>query len=98
MSLPIKKLYLDSRYRRHDSQSTSRCKFELKQATHLPLHCVAYIDDIQIPHTWYNVTDTTNKLYIRSVNTFGSATNPDDNKKDKIITLQAGNYTLALLA
>ena len=48
MSLPIKKLYLDSRYRRVDSQSTSNCKFELKQAVHLPLNCIAYVDDVQI--------------------------------------------------
>ena len=98
MSLPIKKLYLDSRYRRVDSQSTSNCKFELKQAVHLPLNCVAYIDDIQIPHSWYNVTDTNNKFYIRSVNTIGNSNNHDDDKKDKIITLQPKNYTLALLA
>ena len=98
MSLPIEKLYLDSRYKRHDSASNGNCKFELKQAVHLPLNCVAYIDDIQIPHTWYNVTDSNNNLYIRSVNTLGSAANPDDDKKDKIITLQPKNYTLALLA
>ena len=91
MSLPIKKLYLDSRYIRHDSASNSNCKFELKQPIHLPLNCVAYIDDIQIPHTWYNVSDTNNKLYIRSVNS-GNIQN------DHIITMDSKNYTLALLA
>jgi hypothetical protein len=54
------------------------------------LNCVAYIDDIQIPHTWYNVSDTNNKLYIRSVD--ASSVN-----NDKIITLDPKNYTLALL-
>lgn len=91
MSLPIKKLYLDSRYRRHDSPSTSSCKFELKQPIHLPLNCVAYIDDIQIPHTWYNVSDTNNKLYIRSVNS-------SNVQNDHIITMDSKNHTLALLA
>ena len=91
MSLPIKKLYLDSRYKRHDSYSNSNCKFELKQPIHLPLNCVAYIDDIQIPHTWYNVSDTNNKLYIRSVNS-------SNVQNDQIITMDSKNYTLALLA
>lgn len=91
MSLPIKKLYLDSRYKRYDSISNSNCKFELKQPIHLPLKCVAYIDDIQIPHTWYNVSDTNNKLFIRSLNS-------NDVQNDNIITMDSKNYTLALLA
>ena len=97
MSLPIKKLYLDSRFRRYDSSSTSNCKFELQQAIHLPLNCVAYIDDIQIPHTWYNVSSTTNKLYVRvaSIITGGHQVTIDT---DKIITMDAKNYTLPLLA
>jgi len=91
MSLPIKKVYLDSRYKRYDSVSNSNCKFELKQPIHLPLKCVAYIDDIQIPHTWYNVSDTNNKLYIRSLNSVNV-------QNDHIITMDSKNYTLALLA
>ena len=31
MSLPIEKVYLDSRYKRFDSVSNSNCKFELTQ-------------------------------------------------------------------
>ena len=91
MSLPIKKVYLDSRFKRFDSASNSNCKFELKQPIHLPLKCVAYIDDIQIPHTWYNVSDTNNKLYIRSLNSSSV-------QNDHIITMDPKNYTLALLA
>ena len=91
MSLPIKKVYLDSRYKRFDSASNSNCKFELKQPIHLPLKCVAYIDDIQIPHTWYNVTDTNNNLYIRSLD-------PSNVQNDHLITIVPKNYTLALLA
>ena len=90
MSLPIKKIYLDSRYKRHDSLSNSNCKFDLRQPIHVPLNCVAYIDDIQIPNTWYNVSNTNNKLYIRSVNSTGT-------ENDHIITMDAKNYTLPLL-
>ena len=90
MSLPIKKIYLDSRYKRHDSLSNSNCKFDLRQPIHVPLNCVAYIDDIQIPNTWYNISNTNNKLYIRSVNSTSTA-------NDHIITMDAKNYTLPLL-
>ena len=97
MSLPIKKLYLDSRYRRHDSPSTSNCKFELKQAIHLPLNCIAYIDDIQIPHTWFNVSSTSNKLYVRIANIITGG-HQATTSSDQIITMDPKNYTLALLA
>ena len=93
-SLPIKKLYLDSRYKRKDSVSNSECKFELQQAIHLPLNCVAYIDDVQIPHTWYNVSSTSNKLYIRSRTT---ASYPYT-LYDHVVTMDPKNYTLALLS
>ena len=97
MSLPIKKLYLDSRYRRNDSLSTSSCKFELKQQIHLPLNCIAYIDDIQIPHTWYNVSSTSNKLYVRLANIIPNGHEATIDT-DKIIRLDTGNYSLADLA
>ena len=97
MSLPIKKLYLDSRYRRADSESTSNCKFELKQAIHLPLNCIAYIDDIQIPHTWYNVSNTNNKLYMRIADLTNTNTQQATNTSDRIITLASGNYNIAEL-
>ena len=98
MSLPIKKLYLDSRYRRNDSLSTSSCKFELKQQIHLPLNCIAYIDDIQIPHTWYNVSNTTNKLYVRIAALNNSGYQQATGNTDKVITLDAANYGLDNLA
>ena len=90
MSLPIKKLYLDSRYKRHDSASNSNCKFELKQAIHLPLNCIAYIDDIQIPHTWYNISSSNNKLYVRMKN--GTTV------LDNIIQLDVKYYAVSELA
>ena len=88
--MPIKKLYLDSRYKRHDSASNSNCKFELKQAIHLPLNCIAYIDDIQIPHTWYNVSSSNNKLYVRLKN--GTTV------LDNIIQLDVKYYAVSELA
>ena len=65
MSLPIKKVYIDSRFETKDSTSKSEFKFEFKQSMQLPDNCVCYIDDIVIPHTWYSIEDFNNKLYVR---------------------------------
>ena len=61
MSLPIKKMYSDSRFKTKDSKINSKFKFELKQSMQLPDNCVCYIDDIVIPHTWYSIEDFNNK-------------------------------------
>lgn len=64
--LPIKKVYIDSRFKTKDSKSNSEFKFELSQSIDLPDRCVCYIDDIIIPHSWYTIeTGMNDKLYIR---------------------------------
>lgn len=65
MSLPIKHVYIDSRFKTKDSQSNSNFKFELKQSIQLPESCVCYIDDIIISHSSYTIEPINNKLYIR---------------------------------
>ena len=93
MSLPIKKVYIESRFKTKDSQSNSNFKFELKQSIQLPENCVCYIDDIIIPHTWYTIEDFNNKLYIREYDrTIGLITG------DRILTIPSQNYTGSLLA
>ena len=64
MSLPVKKIYVDSRNKTSDSVSDSDFKFELKQSLTLPRNATCYIDDITIPNSWYNVDFTNNKLYM----------------------------------
>jgi len=63
--LKIKKCYIDSRYRTEDSKSDTDFKFDLKQSIDLPDNCHCYIDDIQIPHTWYSVENYNNKFYVQ---------------------------------
>jgi len=63
--LKIKKVYIDSRYRTDDSRSETDFKFELKQSIDLPDNCVCFIDDIQIPHTWYSVESYNSNLYVQ---------------------------------
>ena len=91
MSLPIKKVYIDSRFKTKDSKSNSEFKFELKQSIQLSDTCVCYIDDIIIPHTWYTVEDFNNKLYVREYDSGVFIT-------DRILTIAGQNYTGELLA
>ena len=94
MSLPIKKVYIDSRFKTKDSQSNSNFKFELKQSIQLPENCVCYIDDIIIPHTWYTIENFNNKLYIREYDTTGSPATTID----KTLIIPSQNYSGSLLA
>ena len=66
MSLPVKKIYIDSRYRTSDSLSTSSFKFPLARSLYFPKNTVFYIEDVCIPHTWYTIEAGFNdRLYMR---------------------------------
>ena len=66
MALPVKKIYIDSRYRTTDSLSSSNFKFELNRTISLPNSVVFTLNDVSIPHTWYTVEqDLNDKVYIR---------------------------------
>jgi hypothetical protein len=87
-SLPIKKIYCDTKFRRFDSKSTSDFKIDLPQTLKLPDNCVCYIDDVSIPRTWYTVESNVNdKLYFRLQFANGGA------YYDYIITLDSREYT-----
>ena len=90
MTLPIKKVYIDSRFRTADSASNSDFKFELSQSIQLPANCVCYVDDIQIPHSWYSIEDFNNKMYFRHL---VSAV-----QTDKILSITIQNHTGTTLA
>ena len=46
MSLPVKKIYVDSRWKSKDSASDSDFKFELSQSLTMPKNCVCYLSDV----------------------------------------------------
>ena len=88
MSLPIKKLYIDSRYRTPDSISTSFFKFQLARNIQFPKNTVFYVEDICIPNTWLTVeTNLNDKIYLKL---------PDGTIK--IVTIEQNQYTAAMLA
>ena len=97
MSLPIKKIYIDTRFKTSDSKSSSNFKIDLPNSLYFPSNSVFYIDDIAIPHSWYTIEENINdKLYI-----YVSPKEPDQDNNGvicRIIKLNYGNYTGADLS
>jgi len=88
MSLPIKKLYIDSHYKTPDSVSTSSFKFQLARNIQMPKNTVFFLEDVCIPNTWLTVEASINdKIYFKL---------PDGTLK--IVTIAQNQYTNALLA
>jgi hypothetical protein len=63
--LPIRKVYIDSRFKTADSVSDGHFKIALNQSINLPDDTVCYIDDITIPFTFYTIEDYNQHLYVR---------------------------------
>jgi len=91
--LKINKVYIDSRYRTNDSVSDTDFRFDLKQCIDLPDNCCCYIDDVQIPHTWFSVEDYNNKLYMQ---VFSNGLSAD--RWFYIVPLTPGNHNGTSLA
>jgi len=80
--LPIKKIYIDSRFMSSDSKSSSDFKIDLPQNIDLPEDTVFYMDDICIPYSWYVIDeDRNNKFYFKVGSTV------------YVKTIPAGNYS-----
>jgi hypothetical protein len=87
MALPIKKIYIDTKYKSADSISNSNFKIDLPHSLTFPENSVFYIDDVSIPHSWYVVEgDVNDKLYITVI--------ADDGSLNAVytVTIQPGNY------
>jgi hypothetical protein len=97
MALPIKKIYIDSRFRTKDSISSSNFKIELPESLLFPNNSVFYIDDVCIPHTFYSIEEGINdKLYMML-----SPLEPDQDNNGvfyRIIQISPGNYNIADLS
>ena len=87
MSLPIKKVYIDSANKTADSTSDSDFKIELLQNYTMPDNSVFFLSDICIPHSWYTVEQNYNdKIY------FGTGLNGTTISNWYVATLNYGNY------
>ena len=86
--LPIKKIYIDTRFMSSDSESSSNFKVDLPMTVTLPEDTVFYIDDICIPHSWYTIDEErNNKFYFKIGSTSYVKTVPSGNYST--ITLNA---------
>jgi len=95
MSLPLKKIYVDTRYRTPDSISTSNFKIELPYTVEMPNNSTFYITDICIEHSWLTVeTGINDTMYIRALSYAGQ----QQQLFDVIIVLPSQNYTGSTLA
>ena len=88
--LPVKKIYIDTKYKTKDSKSNANFKFELPVTLYMPNNTAFFIDDVTIPHSWYTVEDFNDKLYFRV--TVGFTHN------DYVISLQKQLYNGSTLA
>ena len=78
--LPIKKIYIDSRFMSSDSKSSSDFKIDLPQNIDLPEDTVFYMDDICIPNSWYTIDEErNNKFYFKIGSTVYVKTIPPGN-------------------
>ena len=94
MSLPIKKIYIDSLFKLPESLTSSSFKIELPFAVTMPHNAAFTVDEICIPHAWYNIESNINdKLYMHTLNDL----NNTYNRNSKVIPIPAGNYTGDLL-
>ena len=85
-SLPIKKIYIDSRFKSSDSTSDSNFKVDLPVPITLPDNTVCYIDDISIPVSWYTIQNgINNEFWFRL------------NSTNYVAYIAEGNYTLTTL-
>ena len=91
MSLDIKKVYVDTRWKTSDSKSDSDFSIELPRSFNVPDNVVAYIDDIVLPVSFSIINVSNNTLY------FGYIIAGGETKVDTI-TIDPGNYTGASFA
>ncbi len=92
MSLPISKIYVDSRWCTSDSVSSSNFKVQLPATLQCPDNTVFFINDVCIPHSWKTVEENINDtLYVMKVNP--SPTSAANTYIGYLVKLASGNYT-----
>ena len=95
----VRKIYVDSRRKTPSSKSTSDFEFELNRTITLPRKCVAFVTDIHLPHSWYNVDDHAQFLYVQeSSHAYTVVLSEIFRDGVRKIELPAGHYTGTSLA
>ena len=82
----LNKIFIDSRFQTPESNSDSDFTIELSENIELEPNIGCIVQDITIPHTWYNINNTNNGLYFSR------------NMTDYIIRLPPRTYNIYELA
>jgi hypothetical protein len=99
MSLPVKKIYIDSQYRTPDSSSTSSFKFQLARNMYFPKNTSFYIEDVVVPHSWTTVEQGVNDQFYFRFSAYQSILGtPYFVVANANTTIPASNYTGATFA
>ena len=62
---PVRKIYIDSRYRTNDSASSSDFRYQLNKNTFMPVGSEFCIDEINVPYAWNTIEVNSNdNVYI----------------------------------
>ena len=92
MSLPCKKIYVDSQYKLPESLTSSSFKIELPFSVTMPHNAIFTVDEICIPHAWYSIEkDIHDKLYLYDMDMTSRE------RASIIIQVPPGNYNGDLL-
>ena len=95
--LPIKKIYIDSKFKTSDSISNSNFKIDLQTTLLFPENSCFFIDNISIPHSWYSIEENINdRIYI-----YLTPKQTDQDLSGVLyvsVQIEAGNYSGADLA
>ena len=95
--LPVRKIYIDSRFRSSDSISSTDFKVDLPTTYYMPENTALFITDLCIPVSWYMIdANRNNKLYFRVYR--GLATAGNNNSEVFTSTIPSGNYNITSLA
>ena len=85
--LPVKKLYIDSKFRTADSRSTSSFTIDLKESLTMPDDALFFVDDVVIPHSWYLINSNDRKVFLRIFSAAGQTAD-----RLHVVELDEGNY------
>ena len=92
--LPVKKIYIDSKFRTPSCTSSSNLIIDLKESFGIPEDAVFTCDDVIIPHSWYFINTNNNKLFLQ----LEGSTTEQPALQVYVVELAYGNYTGDALA
>ena len=87
-SIPIHKVYIDSRFKTKDSKSNSDFSYELVESMQLPDKCVCFVDDVVIPVPWYNIDESNQNIYVRRMQDLETV-----HFTYRIVSIEVSNHT-----